>query len=164
MNRNFNILLNIRKFLRRDLIDCVQINSVNISVFFWFFSLLIVIQSCHKEERLSFVSPGGNIRVLLNTDAMAKNEGLTYDVEFNDLKIINNGRLGLEFNNLNIPGRDFRVVSGSDTVIDEQYHMPHGKASKIRNQYHQYFIKLGNKDGIELGVEFRIYNDGIGFR
>lgn len=114
--------------------------------------------ACTPDE-YSVSSPDGNIVATLKYD---KEQGaLSYSVQSAGQEIINLSPIGI-----NTDKGDFRtgirLTGGSLKTVDETYTLPQGKASVYRNHAKEQTLRF-EKDGQEVNVLFRVYNDGIAF-
>ena len=105
-------------------------------------------------------SPDGRIAAALTCN---EEQGtLTYRVQSGGREIISSSAVGI-----NTDRGDFRsgmtLVSSSLKVIDETYTLPQGKVSTYRNHANERTLRL-SRDGQEINVLFRAYNDGAAFR
>lgn len=96
---------------------------------------------------------------------MSYDEGLgtlTYRVESNSREIILASPVGIHTDR-----GDFRsgmALAGHDSrVIEETYTLPQGKVSSYHDNAHEETLRF-NKDGQEIDMVFRVYNDGVAFR
>jgi alpha-glucosidase len=117
----------------------------------------------NKPEELSIDSPDGKIKVFISQAGQKGESGLVYKVEFNGNVILDQSPLGFEINDFSL-GDNMKVVDVQDSAIDEKYTMPFGKSSEVVNKCNVKTILLQNDKGQELGIEFRVFNDGLGFR
>ena len=57
-------------------------------------------------------------------------------------------------------------IQGSvETTVDEYWYPVWGEYAKVRNNYNELFVTFTQEgSGRILGVRFRLFNDGLGFR
>jgi alpha-glucosidase len=124
--------------------------------------LLIVVFSgaCSPKSDYSISSPDGQITVLLKFDK--KSGALNYTVQSRENEIISASPVGLisSFGDFTI---GMKLKKYAQKTIDETYTLPQGKVSTYRNNANELTVLL-KKEGKELNVVFRVYNDGIAFR
>ncbi|HCY41895.1 MAG TPA: hypothetical protein DHV48_11155 [Prolixibacteraceae bacterium] len=116
--------------------------------------------ACSTEKNFTVSSPDGNIVATLTYD---KETGqLNYKVQSIGKEIIIKSPIGISTGN-----GDFRsgmkLVGKSVKMIDETYQLPQGKVSTYRNNANEQTLQF-SKNGQQLDVLFRVYNDGIAFR
>ncbi|MFC2124157.1 glycoside hydrolase family 97 protein [Bacteroidota bacterium] len=117
--------------------------------------------SCNVSQEQVLNSPDGKVKIrILPYNSQSK---LVYSVEYNGTLIIDNSPLGFEINDLLLEDH-MEIVNVKDSTIDETYTMPFGKSSSIRNKCNVKKILFQNEMNQELGIEFRAFNDGVGFR
>ncbi len=109
--------------------------------------------SFDERVQLTFDSTGG-----------ANGSTLTYTILFNGAEIIVDAPLGVRFADGSALGDGMTLNNVAYTEGDESYTMPHGKAREIRNHYRSAVLDLSAPDGRRLGVEFRVYDDGVAYR
>ena len=124
--------------------------------------LLIVVFSgaCSPKSDYSISSPDGQITVLLKFDK--KSGALNYTVQSRENEIISASPVGLisSFGDFTI---GMKLKKYAQKTIDDTYTLPQGKVSTYRNNANELTVLL-KKEGKELNVVFRVYNDGIAFR
>jgi len=130
--------------------------SIILGVFLEFFS-------CEKIKEMSIDSPDGKIKVFVLQDGKKDKSGLVYKVEFNGNVILDQSPMGFEINDFAL-GENMKVMEINESKIDEKYTIPFGKSSEVVNKCNVKKILLRNDKGHELGIEFRVFNDGLGFR
>lgn len=131
----------------------------------WMLLLLagLFLISCNQNEHIATVqSPDKAITVTFQID-----EGIPfYQVSRNDKPLILPSRLGFLLKG--IPGldKDFRIVETKQSEFNETWEQPWGEVKTITNHYHQLVISLEETTEYKrkLELEFRVYNDGLGFR
>ena len=116
--------------------------------------------SCSTESEFSVLSPDGQISTKLVYD---KKQGtVIYSVHIKNKEIIADSPMGIITNladftdGLKLKGKTYKT-------IDETYALPQGKVSLYHNNANEQTLIL-KKDGKEMNIIFRVYNDGIAFR
>ncbi|MCR8629966.1 glycoside hydrolase family 97 protein [Paenibacillus radicis (ex Xue et al. 2023)] len=111
------------------------------------------------EQSWSLQSPDGSIEFIVALDGQGK---LGYTVD-------RAGKSILAFSSLGIVTERESYTEGLSfnkavhTIIDEAYKLPHGKTSHYLNHANELTLNL-DKNGHELLLVCRAYNDGIAFR
>ncbi len=111
-------------------------------------------------ESLTLQSPDGKINVPIHAHGI-----LTYAVDVDGQRVLNESRLGLRFRDGTELGRDADVVKMSRASVDSAWDNRFGKRSRVRDHYNEVrlsFLEKGN--GRKFDLIFRAYDDGIGFR
>lgn len=105
-------------------------------------------------------SPDGRVTAVLTCDEAQGT--LTYRVQRGGREIVSSSAIGIRTDR-----GDFRsgmkFVSSSLATIDETYTLPQGKVSTYRNHANEQTLRF-SKDGQDIHVLFRVYNDGAAFR
>lgn len=123
-----------------------------------FVALLAV--ACGKKQPV-ITSPNGAITlsVSLTEDGVPQ-----YAVEKNGEVVLNPSALGLLFQEADLT-RDMKLVAQSVDSKDEVWETTWGEEQYIRNHYNALTVTFRSKEnGKALGVEFRVFDDGFGFR
>ena len=122
--------------------------------------LVCFLGACSPKSNYTVTSPDGQITATLKFD---KEQGvLNYAVQSKGTEIISSSPIGIN-TNLGDFRFGFSLKKSVATTIDETYTLPQGKVSAYRNHANELILKL-RKEGQELNVLFRAYNDGVAFR
>jgi len=106
----------------------------------------------------TITSPGGQLELELDV----REEGAFYAVKREGKLVIAPSRLGFELKSGKNFSKGFTATSETSS-FDETWEQPWGERQFIRNNYNQLTATLA--DGADtLTVEFRLYDDGLGFR
>ena len=110
----------------------------------------------------SVSSPDGKITVSLKLEG---GEAF-YSVQKDSIVILNDSRLGFRFSNLEPLDGNFRVAEARESSFAETWEQPWGEKRLIDNKYNQLEVRLEEKNHLrrEMDLEFRVFNDGVGFR
>ncbi|HOP03013.1 MAG TPA: glycoside hydrolase family 97 protein [Tenuifilaceae bacterium] len=119
--------------------------------------------SCKKQQDCKVKSPSGDIMVELTT---LSNGQAAYFVKYKNKSIIDTSTLGFEFTNAPKLSENLKIVKSEKNVFSEIWEMPWGEQRFVDNTYNQLVVtfKEMHGEGREFAVEFRVYNDGLGFR
>lgn len=112
---------------------------------------------------LQVSSPDGSISLTFN---ITGGEAY-YSVDRNGSPILNPSRLGFMLKDSPDFDNDFTLVSSSTDSRNETWKPVWGEESEIVDNYNELRVTLGQADkapGRELGIVFRVFDDGIGFR
>ncbi|HET9430242.1 MAG TPA: glycoside hydrolase family 97 protein [Chitinophagaceae bacterium] len=115
------------------------------------------------DELISLRSPDG----ILVLQVEHRNNGeLFYSLFYKGKKVIEPSGLGFKLKVPEIVLQQFNLLSVDSSVVNETWKPVWGEQSSIRNHYRQLSLKLASRtgDSTELEINFRIFNDGLGFR
>jgi alpha-glucosidase len=115
-----------------------------------------------KEPNVSAYSPDRSIQLVFEL----RDGAPFYRVVRNHAEILSNSRLGFILKDLPPLSGNFKIASSSTSIFDETWTQPWGETSQVRNHYAQLKVALEESSSLKrkLNLEFRIFNDGIGFR
>ncbi len=128
--------------------------------FLFSFFLFLTLHTICAEGVYVVTSP--NNRIEVNITLSEKGEP-KYSVNLDNQIIVSKSKLGLSLLNQNLYS-GFDIIKNEKTSYDERWKPIWGEVSKIRNNYNQLVITLKNKKGISYKINFRVFDDGIGFR
>jgi alpha-glucosidase len=132
-------------------------------IFFVVFFLSAFTMLAQRRDRVTEVaSPNGRVKVFFQL----KSGSPFYRVSRNNEVVINDSRLGFVLKDLQALDNDFKVASSSLASFDETWTQPWGEVKTIRNKYNSLIVKLEEQSALKrkMIVEFRVFDDGIGFR
>jgi len=91
---------------------------------------------------------------------------LTYEVTYRGVPVIARSMMGLDIQGQAALGPNVTLTEGTPGKISEEYSVPAGKASTIRNECNTATIEARENasPNRRLTVEARAYNDGVAFR
>jgi len=115
-------------------------------------------------------SPGGQLSITFQT--MIGNEAapgrgqLVYSASFRGKRIIEPSKLALALAEQDLLGSNVRLLSASNSTIDETYSLVTGKSNPVRNHCNTVTIELQEDAGLKrlLRLEARAYDDAVAFR
>lgn len=89
-----------------------------------------------------------------------------YAIQFQKTKLIENSRLGLEFIDEDVWGNNISIEAYKSSQQIEEYRMPVGKTSHVREAYTDAVIGLREQSAKKRLINFhvKIFNDGVAFR
>lgn len=126
------------------------------------FLLPLLLAGCFGEkgnEKMLY-SPDG--RLILNFSLSRSGEPL-YSLTFNGKEVIGPSRMGFELGGERL-AEGFSLKSDNTTTFDETWKPVWGEVKEIRNHYNALQVSLETEQGSGLDIEFRLFNDGLGFR
>lgn len=101
------------------------------------------------------------------TFSLTENGTPQYELSFDGINIMEPSALGgFEFKDQDSLNRSFEVIDMSTETFEEEWTPEWGDKSSIQNNYEQLTVALQETDEPhrQLNIEFRIHDDGIGFR
>jgi alpha-glucosidase len=121
-------------------------------------------------------SPNGQITFLLSNAAMPHAPGpgaangsegpntLQYSVAFHDKELIVASKLGLELAGQPVLGLGMHKTGEQPRKVDQNYTIPVGKTSTVRDHYNSVRADYQDGEGRKLSIEVRVFDDGAAFR
>ena len=91
-------------------------------------------------------------------------EGLRYSVDFHGKPLFENSALGLKLEGQEPLGPGMKPANAQKNSLDENYTIPVGKTSTVRDHYNSARADFDDAQGRKLTVEVRAYDDGVAFR
>lgn len=105
-------------------------------------------------------SPDGRITV-----GFAVDQGeAVYRASYDGKPILDRSKLGFRFKGAPALDAGFRIVEVRPLRHDEEWIQPWGERRVMHEDYRGLTITLAAADGRRLGLEFRVFDDGFGFR
>ncbi len=105
-------------------------------------------------------SPNGEVKMTVSCDEVAGT--LSYRASSGKTVIFAKSPLGITTDKARFT-TGLKFIKASEAQIDETYTLPQGKTSTYRNKANERTLAF-EKDGQQLNVIFRAYDDGIAFR
>jgi alpha-glucosidase len=141
-----------------------------------FFGLLVsgALAQATDSSPLRIASPNGQIALMLSSgnaapagrasSAGAAANRLHYSVAFHGKVLIDESALGLKIEGQPALGPGMHVVSSKTDSIDQNYSIPVGKTSSVRDHYNSARAQCEDAAGRKLWIDVRAYDDGVAFR
>jgi len=132
----------------------------------WFHSIAITLMLASLPElqgqTVSLHSPGKNIEIRF----VLTNGQPFYSVARKGREVIAPSRLGFRLKGAPHLDGAFQLVSTNGSAVDETWEQPWGEKREIRNQYRSLVVELAQDrtPAARMQIEFRAFDDGIGFR
>lgn len=114
------------------------------------------------KAEIEVASPNSDIVVTVNDkDGLA-----TYSVTFRGELVIAPSRLGMRFSEIDGFDAGLKIAENTTSSHDETWEQPWGERRLVRDHYNELFVEFESTMGPErrLGVRFRAFDDGVGFR
>lgn len=120
--------------------------------------------SCSKSkvQQLDVNSPDDRINITFDISCSTP----SYEVTFKGEPVIKNSALGLVFKNMEALDSNLIIIDYSTSGVDETWEQPWGEQRLVHDNHNQLLVHLQEKSGLKrkIDVEFKAFNDGIGFR
>ena len=120
-------------------------------------ALAAICSACSQNGRVS--SPDGRIEVAFSLDEGSPQ----YAVTVNGAAFIEQSALGLEADNLNLSS-GFKVKKILHSSVDKTWTQPWGENKENRDRHNEMTVCLEGEDGLTMDIQFRVFDDGLGFR
>ncbi len=131
----------------------------------FFISLLLFIAACNTTENndIRVTSPDNKITADIEFDDSL---ALVYSISYNGEKLIQNAKLGLNFQDSDALSKGLILNEIEEKSIVEKYDVVVGKSDSAVNHYNELTLKLAEKaaPNRKLNLIIRSYNDGVAFR
>lgn len=130
------------------------------------FFILMLFPCLLKAENWVLSSPNGalSISVLNTKEGQDGDFRLFYTISINKTQILKQSPLGIDRADEQF-SKNLTLVSESNVVtIDEKYRLKSGKRLECRNHANEKTLTFKNKNGKQVQLILRVYNDGIAFR
>ncbi len=108
-------------------------------------------------------SPDGRITVTLSLDGEGR---ASYAVQKDGKPVIADSRLGFLFTDAPKIDRALTLAGTTRDKVDTTWKQPWGEWATIRDRHNELTVRLRESKNLkrEIGVTFRIFDDGVGFR
>lgn len=118
--------------------------------------------SGNKDKTLDVTSPDGSLRVRF----LLKDGVPYYNVTRKGQSVLFDSKLGFVLKDIPSLDKDFDIKGSKKTSFDQTWTQPWGEVKSIRNHYNQLTVELQEQTAKKrkVTVEFRVFDDGIGFR
>jgi hypothetical protein len=121
--------------------------------------LLLGLVSCGTSTNITS-SPDGRVSVELVLKEQGEPVLLVQRNNARQLEV----ELGVIIDDIDL-GSGLSILNTSETrLVDQNYKLFHGKQIDVNYIANSRMVTLANDDGSKLGVEWRVSNDGVGFR
>jgi len=119
--------------------------------------------SCRRPQSHQVSSPSGDVIakvILLPTGQVA------YQILYKDEVIIDTSTLGFEFIDMPEIKEGLKIIETNTRSVSDKWDLPWGEQRFVENNFNELAVTLKETVGEEREfiVEFRVYNDGLGFR
>ncbi len=124
--------------------------------------LLIFVYILQAQNQVNLSSPNGQIFFTFSLNAGHPE----YAVKFKNKTLIEHSRVGLSFIDNDVFGNDIEIKQVTISDGTDDYALPEGKTSKVRDTYKEASIPMQESKGKKrlIYLKVRAFNDGIAFR
>lgn len=119
----------------------------------------LTLSSMVNAKTVQVSSPDTHIYISLTDDSGHPE----YHIQFNGKTVINPSKLGLVFAQLGELGSEFTIKNVTRNSVDQTWQQPWGERENVRDHYNRIVATLSNGK-LDFDIEFKAFNDGIGFR
>lgn len=127
------------------------------------FLLLLAALPLHAQD-IETASPGGNIVTLIRCPQGNAPGQPTLSIRCDGQTLFEGITLGLLTDRYNLSDSLLLAAAPQPTLHTDDYSMPTGKRAHCHNQAYRRTLLFRNPQGRSLGVELRVYDDGVAFR
>lgn len=117
--------------------------------------------SCSLDNRVEVKSPNGELKYELHVNDQGH---LSYELLLGQAKLINESKLGLEATESRLSIEKVKIVDKKIIEVDEVWNAVWGQNKRIKNNYNQLVLDLITSKGLQLQLQVKVYDDGVGFR
>lgn len=114
-----------------------------------------------QAPAVTLTSPDKTLSVSLRMDGEGRPE---YAIVRGRQFVLDWSRLGFILGNAPKLERNFSIGKVQQRSLDDTWEQPWGERRFVRNHCNEMRVTLHEKSGRELGVVFRVFDDGVGFR
>lgn len=124
--------------------------------------LLLPFWACSRQDNLQLNAPNDKIHLTFSTDQ----GNPTYMIQFMGKKILTPSSMGFNFKHQAPINGNLEIRKIESMSINENWQTVWGESKKIRNNYNGAIISLQETGKLKrkIKIEFRVFNDGVGFR
>ena len=127
----------------------------------WFAPLAIAQEVQFQAPAVTLTSPNKTLAVSLRMDGEGRPE---YAILRGRQFVLDWSRLGFILANAPKLERNFSIGKVQQRALDDTWEQPWGERRFVRNHCNEMRVTLLEKSGRELGLVFRVFDDGVGFR
>ena len=125
--------------------------------------LLCLVLFCQcKKQAIVIKSPNQK----LTASVIIQDGVVKYQVSYNDLEIIQPSKMGFLLSDGKYLGNNVYIKEAKQDSRQEKWFPVYGERNQYENNYNETEIWLANRDTkkSEMGITFRIYNEGVAFK
>lgn len=121
----------------------------------------LVCSNVYSQPNFKIQSPDKKISLSVNQTATKQ---ISYNLKFGNEFVVENSLVGFELSKPSIKLNTFSWLSSDTITINEIWKPIWGEVSEIRNHYKKLVVHLKSTSNVLLDLEFRVFNEGLGFR
>ncbi|HTF18224.1 MAG TPA: glycoside hydrolase family 97 protein [Chryseolinea sp.] len=118
------------------------------------------IVAAQPQRTKTITSPDNRIKIIFELRSGVPHYQLLRDGK----AVLNPSRLGFILKEGTSLDQNFRLAASRTSTFDESWTQPWGEVRTVRNNYNSLIINLEDPAGRKVNLEFRAFNDGVGFR
>lgn len=126
--------------------------------YFSIFLFAVLLIGCSRD--LSVSSPDGSLRASFE---LQEDGGIGYTIERDGMTIIESSPLGLMAEEVPL-GNGFHLIGTKKSHTNSAWETVWGEERIIVDNHNRMLIELEHESGVKMNIEFKIFNDGFGFR
>ncbi|MFW6370666.1 MAG: glycoside hydrolase family 97 protein [Bacteroidota bacterium] len=129
----------------------------------WTLLAAVLMVGCTQKNDVYVAgSPDGEIEV----NFWLENGKPMYAVSYHGTEVIKPSKMGFVLLDNDTLSKNFRVESIEENSVNESWEQPWGQVRTVENNYNEITLNMVESDGQMRGfaIEFRVFNDGVGFR
>lgn len=127
--------------------------------------ILFCIASCKSEvveQAIKVSSPNKKISITFdNLDSKP-----FYSISYDGKPLISKSAMGFEFKDMEAISENLIISNYESSHVNQFWEQPWGEKKIIRDNHNRLLLELKEKhdNGRRINIEFKVYNDGVGFR
>ena len=127
--------------------------------------LILTMAACKqqvKKQIIKVTSPDKKT-ILTFDNSVSK---LFYSIKYNEKELIAKSAMGIEFEQMEPLESNIVITDYKISAFDKTWEQPWGEQRIIRDKHNRLIVGLQEKGkhGRKLNIEFKVFNDGVGFR
>jgi hypothetical protein len=129
----------------------------------YWLSFLVAFFAVESTAQETLKSPNSKIEVRFNLD---KNGEPAYAVSYKNKEVFKPSKLGIKIANDSVSlYNNFEILEAKVSSVNDSWEPVWGQNKSVKNHYNQLEVVLNHKKrDTQLILEFRVYDDGLGFR
>ncbi|MDQ3550305.1 MAG: glycoside hydrolase family 97 N-terminal domain-containing protein, partial [Bacteroidota bacterium] len=115
------------------------------------------------QQNVLITSPDRNQKLLVT---ISPNGNVNYSLSYKNKAVIKPSALSMKFSEPAVDLNTFSIVRIDSSLHDETWETVWGEYSSIRDHHKELKLSLADRNGsgILMNVNFRVFNEGLGFR
>lgn len=125
-----------------------------------FIICLILSFSAFAQDNFDVLSPNGKIKTTLTLDQGR----ISYQIKKNNTQIVKPSRLGVMVKNIADLSQNLELIKSTKINNNKTWTQPWGESKTVVDHYNGVILELKHPSNILMNIEFKVFNDGVGFR